>query len=90
MCEGKSGLVRLPSWADEYPSKVAGVVNFDAKANGLKGKTINRNARYTHFALVAAQEAIKDSKLNVDTINKDRFGCIIGSGIGKSPSTCSC
>lgn len=58
------------------------MVNFDAKANGLKGKTISRNARYTHFALVAAKEALADSKLDINTINKDRFGCIVGSGIG--------
>ena len=43
MCEGKSGIVRLPSWADEYPAQLAGVVkDFDPKANGLKGKTIKR------------------------------------------------
>lgn len=22
MCEGKSGIVKLPSWADEYPAQV--------------------------------------------------------------------
>jgi 3-oxoacyl-(acyl-carrier-protein) synthase len=22
MCQGKSGIVRLPSWADEYPAQV--------------------------------------------------------------------
>lgn len=82
MCEGKSGISRLPSWADEFPSKLAGIVNFDAKANGLKGKIINRNGRYTHFALVAAAEALKDSGLDLSTIDKNRFGCIVGSGIG--------
>jgi 3-oxoacyl-[acyl-carrier-protein] synthase II len=82
MCEGKSGLVKLPSWANEYPAQVAGVVNFDAKANGLKGKTISRNGRYTHFALVAAQQAIKDANLDTKAIDSTRFGCIIGSGIG--------
>lgn len=82
MCEGKSGLVRLPAWADEYPAQVAGIVKFDAKANGLKGKTINRNGRYTHFALVAAQQAIADAKLDTKAVDSDRFGCIIGSGIG--------
>eukprot|EP01035_Chromulina_nebulosa_P020380 gene20380-26449_t len=79
---GKSGIVRLPSWADEFPSKSAGLINFDPKANGLKGKTINRNGRYTHFALVAAKEAVADAKLDLDKIDKNRFGCIIGSGIG--------
>ena len=82
MCEGKSGIVKLPSWADEYPAQLAGVVNFDAKANGLKGKTISRNGRYTHFALAAAKQAIVDAKLDVTKINQDRFGCIVGSGIG--------
>lgn len=49
---------------------------------GLKGKTIKRNGRYTHFAMVAAQQAIDDAKLDVNQINGDRFGCIVGSGIG--------
>lgn len=82
MCEGKSGIVRLPSWADEYPAQLAGLVNFDAKANGLKSKSISRNGRYAHFALVAAREAIKDSGLDIKAVDSDRFGCIIGSGIG--------
>lgn len=61
---------------------MAGVVDFDPKANGLKGKTVKRNGRYTHFALAAAQQAITDAKLDTTTINQERFGCIVGSGIG--------
>lgn len=82
MCEGKSGIVRLPHWADEFPSQLAGVVDFDAKANGLKSKSIGRNGRYTHFALVSARQAIEDAGLKVKEIDSTRFGCIIGSGIG--------
>jgi len=82
MCEGKSGIRKLPSWADEYPAQLAGYVDFDPKANGLKGKTINRNGRYTHFALAAAKQAIADAKLDVKAIDSHRFGCIVGSGIG--------
>ena len=62
--------------------QLAGVVDFDAKANGLKSKSISRNGRYTHFALVAAREAIKDAALDVKSVDQTRFGCIIGSGIG--------
>lgn len=82
MCEGKVGIRRLPEWADEYPAQLAGIVDFDPKANGLKGKTINRNARYTHFALVAAKQAVKDAGLDTKAIDSNRFGCIVGSGIG--------
>eukprot|EP01031_Cornospumella_fuschlensis_P045607 gene45607-55817_t len=56
MCEGKSGIVKLPAWADQYPAQLAGVVDFDPKAHGLKMKSVTRNGRYTQFALVAAQQ----------------------------------
>lgn len=82
MCKGQSGIRRLPSWADEYPAQLAGICDFNAKENGLKGKTISRNARYTHFAMAAANQAVADAGLDTKNIDNDRFGCIVGSGIG--------
>src|SRR5512133_1695400 len=37
---------------------------------------------FTVFALVAADQAVVDSGVNLDTVNKDRVGVIFGSGIG--------
>jgi 3-oxoacyl-[acyl-carrier-protein] synthase II len=37
---------------------------------------------YTQFALVSARQAITDSKIDLETINKDRVGVIWGAGIG--------
>ena len=37
---------------------------------------------YTQFALIAVEETIKDSHLNLDNINLDKAGVIWGSGIG--------
>jgi 3-oxoacyl-[acyl-carrier-protein] synthase II len=37
---------------------------------------------YTQFALIASKEAVEDSKLDIETVNKDRVGVIWGSGIG--------
>jgi 3-oxoacyl-[acyl-carrier-protein] synthase II len=82
LCAGKNGISKLPSWADEFPAQLAGVVSFDPKAAGLKSKTISRNARYTHFAMAAAKQAIEDAKLDIKTIDPTRFGVIVGSGIG--------
>ncbi len=45
-------------------------------------KEVRRVDRFTQFALVTAEEAIKDSGLNLETINKQRAGVIWGSGIG--------
>jgi len=38
--------------------------------------------RFTQFAMVTADEAIKDSKLDLEAINKQRVGVIWASGIG--------
>ncbi|MFN8357700.1 MAG: beta-ketoacyl-ACP synthase II [Spirosomataceae bacterium] len=37
---------------------------------------------FTQFGVIVADEAIKDAGLDLDTINKDRVGVILGSGIG--------
>lgn len=37
---------------------------------------------YAQFAIVAARQAILDSKIDLETINKDRVGVIWGAGIG--------
>lgn len=37
---------------------------------------------FTQFALVSARQAILDSKIDLETINKDRIGVIWGAGIG--------
>ncbi len=37
---------------------------------------------YAQYGLVASAEAIKDSGLDLETVNKDRVGVIWGSGIG--------
>lgn len=65
------------------PLQLGGVVDFDPKANGLKGKSISRNGRYAQFALVAAKQALDDAKLDPKTLaDPSRFGVIVGSGIG--------
>jgi 3-oxoacyl-[acyl-carrier-protein] synthase II len=38
--------------------------------------------RFTQFAMVTSEEAVNDSGLNLETVNKDRVGVIWASGIG--------
>ena len=45
-----------------------------------------RFARFTQFALVAADEAIKDAGFDMEKENVRRFGVIISSGIGGLPT----
>lgn len=45
-------------------------------------KEARRMDRFTQYAMVASDEAIADSKLDLDKINKLRVGVIWGAGIG--------
>ena len=59
----------------------AEVKNFDVN-NFIDKKESKRMDRYTQFALIASDEAIKDSNLDLNSLNKERIGVIFGSGIG--------
>ncbi|MFY8189318.1 MAG: beta-ketoacyl-ACP synthase II [Bacteroidia bacterium] len=56
------------------------VKNFDP-TQFIDKKEARRMDRFTQFAIVTSDEAIKDAGLD-DTINKDRVGVIWGTGIG--------
>jgi len=45
-------------------------------------KNARKMDKFTQYAMVAADEAIVDSGLNLDKLNKDRVGVIWGAGIG--------
>ena len=45
-------------------------------------KDTNRFDNYSLYALYAAQEAVNHANLDVETLDKDRFGVIVASGIG--------
>ena len=45
-------------------------------------KDTNRFDDYSLYALYAAQEAVTNANLDVEAIDKDRFGVIVASGIG--------
>ena len=45
-------------------------------------KDTNRFDDYSLYALYAAQEAVNNANLDLETLDKDRFGVIVASGIG--------
>ena len=58
------------------------VKNFDPSAYFTDKKEIRKCDLYTQYAIASAEEAIKDSKLDLEKENKDRIGVIYSSGIG--------
>ncbi|MBP9600942.1 MAG: beta-ketoacyl-ACP synthase II [Lutibacter sp.] len=55
--------------------------NFDA-SQFIDRKEVRKMDKFTQYAMVSTEEAILDSKLDLETIDKDRVGVIWGAGIG--------
>lgn len=55
--------------------------NFDTTLF-IDRKEARKMDRFTQYAMVTTEEAIKDSKLDLEKINKNRVGVIWGAGIG--------
>ena len=55
--------------------------DFDVK-EFLDRKEARKMDRFTQYAMVVTDEAIDDSKLDLEKINKDRVGVIWGAGVG--------
>lgn len=45
-------------------------------------KEVRKMDRYTQLAMISAMQAVKDSAMDLETVNKDRIGVIFGVGIG--------
>ena len=80
---GVSGAAPITHFdATNFKTKFAcEVKGFDATEH-LGRKEARRSDRFTQFALVAAEEAITDSALDLNTIDRDRAGVIWASAIG--------
>jgi len=64
------------------PTQVgAEVRDFDAN-QFLEKKEIRRMDRFAQYAMAATQMAVEEAKINFSTVNKERIGVIIGTGIG--------
>jgi len=48
----------------------------------IERKEARKMDPYTHYAMVVAKQAVEDSGIDLEKVNKDRIGVIWGSGIG--------
>ncbi|MEG0371534.1 MAG: beta-ketoacyl-ACP synthase II, partial [Clostridium sp.] len=62
--------------------KLAAEVKEFSSEHCIDKKEAKRMGRFTQFAICAADEAINNSGINLDEIDRLRFGVCVGSGIG--------
>ncbi len=83
LAEGKNGAAPITRFdTTKFRTKFAcELKNFDANQFFDK-KEVRKMDPFTHYAMVAADEAVRESGINDGTIDKERIGVIWGSGIG--------
>jgi len=84
LIEGACGIDRITAFdASQFTTQIAAEVrNFDPLPAFPSPKEVRRTDRFTQFGVYAAWQAIRDSGIDLEKINRDEAGVFIGSGIG--------
>jgi len=83
---GKSGVGRITKYnAEGYRAQIAGEVRGFEVTDYVPAKEVRRMDTFIHYGLAASTQAIRDAGLEVTDANRERIGCMVGSGIGGLP-----
>ena len=80
---GKSGAAPITQFdCSKFKSQFACEVKNLNINDYIDRKEARKMDRYTQFAIISAMQAVKDSGMNLETIDKNRVGVVFGVGIG--------
>lgn len=81
---GQSGVGPITAFdASTFDSRIAAEIkDFEPKPYFKNPKDARRTDRFAQFAIAAAKLAIEDAALDLGQTDLDRFGVVVGSGIG--------
>ncbi|EYE89309.1 3-oxoacyl-ACP synthase [Fervidicella metallireducens AeB] len=83
LIEGKSGIDVIERFdTSELGIKIAAEIKDFQPENYFDKKEARRMDRNTQYGLAAALMALKDANIDLEKINKDRLGVILGCGVG--------
>ncbi len=89
LLEGNCGIDRITSFDPSmFDTQIAGEVkNFNPVPAFPSPKEVRRTDRFAQFGVYAAWQALKDSGLDLEKVNRDNVGVFVGSGIGGLTTT---
>ena len=61
---------------------LAAFLNYDPYEQGFTKKEARRFSKFVQYAIIASDEAMAQSKINLEDEDLTRFACVFGSGIG--------
>nr|UWI51222.1 beta-ketoacyl-ACP synthase II [Clostridioides difficile] len=80
---GVSGIDKITNFdASTYQTQIAGEVKNFHPEEYISKKELKRLDKFAQFAIVSAKLAVEDANLDLDKVDRERVGVIIGSGIG--------
>jgi len=80
---GKSGISKIENiQVDDLPTQIGAEIKDFDPANFLEKKELKRMDRFVQYAMSATKMAIEEAAIDFTTMNKERIGVIIGTGIG--------
>ena len=80
--KGANGIAPITCFnTDDYSVHIAGEVKINLE-DYFEKRELNRMDRFTAMALIASSEAVNQSNIDDDRLDKNRIGVVIGSGIG--------
>jgi 3-oxoacyl-[acyl-carrier-protein] synthase II len=81
---GECGIDRIASFdPSAFDTQIAGEVRgFDPAPAFPSPKEVRRTDRFSQFGVYAGWQALRDSGLDLEKVNRDEVGVFIGSGIG--------
>jgi 3-oxoacyl-[acyl-carrier-protein] synthase II len=86
LVEGRSGVGRITKFdPSAFSCQIAGEVKGFEPEQWMEKKEVKKSDTFIHYAMAAAEMAVKDAALDFPNCNGERFGVIVGSGIGGLP-----
>ena len=83
---GRSGIGPITKFdSGQYTTKIAGEVRGFNPEQWIDKKEIKKSDTFIHYAIAASDMAVADAGLDCANADSERFGVIIGSGIGGLP-----
>lgn len=83
LVSGKSGARPIEHFdTADFPTKFAAQIEDYDELNYFDRKEARRLDKVCQYALIAADEAVKDTGLDLDQVDKDDVAVIVGTGIG--------
>jgi 3-oxoacyl-[acyl-carrier-protein] synthase II len=86
LIEGRSGIDTITKFdASAFACRIAGEVRGFEPEKWIEKKEVKKSDTFIQYAIAASQMAVDDAGIDTTSLDSDRLGVIIGSGIGGLP-----